>query len=446
MPRSAETKMPAPIFGQPVFNETTQTADPGGFLVPFQNDDATYKQIEKLLTKDVVSFDKSRVEDDQLFTLADAYGPQGQSIVDQIEKAESIVFHAAGDSGATTSKKYQSEITVADQMTADALTQEVDDRPSFFLHLGDVVYDFGQADYYYDQFYDPFRNYPAPIFAIAGNHDSFIVPGTAEADEPLVTFARNFCSSTVAITPEAKSLHRTAMTQPGVYYALDAPFVRLICLFSNALEDPGVISSARGKYKNVPDYQLDFLKTQLGKIAKDKYKGAVLIAVHHPPFSFSPKNGSSTGNHGSSTEMLSEIDAICKQEKVYPHAIISGHAHNYQRYTRTFTFGGKEIDVPYIISGSAGHAVNALTRAKRGQPSQEPKNGSDVSYMDHKSVFGKTTLVLEKYDDETSGYLRISADKTHLRLAFHEATEGSILQSRYDLVTVDIATHELAAN
>jgi Calcineurin-like phosphoesterase len=446
MPRSAHTELAHPIFGQPVFNETTQTADPGGFLVPFQKDDDIYKQIETLLTKDVVSFEKSRVADKELYSLAEAYGPSGQNVVDQINDAKSIVFHAAGDSGATTSKKYKSEVTVADQLTEDALTQETDDRPSFLLHLGDVVYDFGQADYYYDQFYDPFRNYPAPIFAIPGNHDSFIVPGTAKADEPLVTFARNFCSPTVTVTPEAKSLSRTAMTQPGVYFALDAPFVRIICLFSNSLEDPGVISSAKGKYKNVPDYQLNFVEAQLNLIKTDDYKGAVLIAVHHPPFSYLPKNGSSTGNHGGSSEMLGEIDTICKSVGVYPHAIISGHAHNYQRYTRTFKFGGKEIDVPFIISGSAGHAVNALTKAKRGQPSQEPKNGSDVSYLDSKSLFGKTTLTLEKYDDENSGYLRISADKSQLRIGFHEATEGSILQSRYDLVTLDLNTHELVAN
>jgi hypothetical protein len=446
MPRSPHTAMAHPIFSQPVFSETNNTPDPTGFLVPFQNDDAIYKQIEKLLTKDVVSFDKSRAADNELYTLAEAYGPSGQDVVDQIQKAGGIVFHATGDSGATSSSHYQSEITVADQLTADAMTKEVDDRPCCLLHLGDVVYDFGQADYYYDQFYDPFRNYPAPIFALAGNHDSFIVPGTAEKDEPLVTFSRNFCSKNVVITAEAKSLHRTAMTQPGVYFALDLPFVRVLCLFSNALEDPGVISSVNGKYATVPDYQLSFLKEQLQLIKTSKYKGAVLLAVHHPPFAFSLKSGSSTGNHSSSTEMLGQIDAICKEVGVYPHAVISGHAHNYQRYTRTFTFAGKEIDVPYIISGSGGHAVNPLTTAKRGQPSQEPKNGSDVSYMDPKSVFGKTTLTIEKYDDQNSGYLRISADKTHLRLAFHEATKGSILQSRYDLVTLDIASHEMVAN
>ena len=446
MKKHETTVLDHPIFGQPTFNETTKTADPGGFLVPFENDSEVYKQIESLLTKNVVCFPKSRAADTDLFTLAQAYGPSGDKVTEQIHKSGGIVFHAAGDSGATTSKKYQSEITVADQMTEDALTQEVDDRPSFFLHLGDVVYDFGQSDYYYDQFYDPFRDYPSPIFAIPGNHDSFIVPGTAEADEPLVTFARNFCSETVTVIPEAKSLSRTAMTQPGVYFALDAPFVRIICLFSNSLEDPGVISSHGGKFKNVPDDQLPFLEAQLKQIKDADYKGAVLIAVHHPPFSYAPKNGSSTGNHAGSTEMLKEIDLLCKKTGVYPHAFISGHAHNYQRYTRMLTFEGKEIDVPYVISGSAGHAVNALTRSKRGQPSQEPKNGADVSYLDPHSVFGKTSLLLEKYDDQAAGYLRISADEKHLRIGFHEATEGSILQSRYDLVTVDIATRELVAN
>lgn len=41
-------------------------------------------------------------------------------------------------------------------------------------------------------FYEPNRNYPGPIFAIPGTHDSFIIPDTADADLPLVTIARNF--------------------------------------------------------------------------------------------------------------------------------------------------------------------------------------------------------------------------------------------------------------
>jgi len=62
---------------------------------------------------------------------------------------------------------------VANQVTTDAHSAEISNRPSFFFHLGDVVYNFGESRYYYDQFHEPNRAYPAPIMANPGNHDSF---------------------------------------------------------------------------------------------------------------------------------------------------------------------------------------------------------------------------------------------------------------------------------
>jgi hypothetical protein len=55
-------------------------------------------------------------------------------------------------------------------------------------------------------------------------------------------------------------------------------------------------------------------------------------------------------------------------------------------------------------------------------------------------------LILEKYDDRNYGYLRVSANKDQLRIGFHQATDQSILQSRYDLVTVDLKSHQMVAN
>ena len=95
------------------------------------------------------------------------------------------------------------------------------------------------------------------------------MPGTPEGQTPLEIFSRNFCAESPVVTREAASLHRTAMTQPGVYFALDVPFARILCLFSNALEDPGLISSEDGRWPSVPDYQLDFLEAQLQKIKDD---------------------------------------------------------------------------------------------------------------------------------------------------------------------------------
>jgi hypothetical protein len=448
MPRTANIPLPQPVFHEPTFNEAVRSADPAGFLTVHPSDTDVYKQIENLLKKDVVGFDQARGTPKDLYALQDALGDHGAEIVQRIKSAQKIIFHALGDSGASNAGKYKNEIGVADQLTMDAQSSDEANRPAFLFHLGDVVYDFGESKYYYDQFYDPFRNYPAPIFAIPGNHDSFVIPGTPDDQTPLSIFSRNFCAPNPMITPEAASLHRTAMTQPGVYFCLDAPYVRIIALFSNALEDPGVISSEGKKWTTVPNYQLDFLAAQLKRIKDEKYKGAVLLAVHHPPFSYSPPKASKAagGNHGCSSAMLRQIDTICQQQGVYPHAFLSAHAHNYQRYTRTVHFGNADFDVPFIVCGDGGHNVNALVQSRRGHPAQEPHPGSDVSYLELKPAVKTSGLLLEKYDDTTYGYLRIRVDKDQLGIGFYETGVRSLAQSRFDMVTVDLATHTMVSN
>jgi hypothetical protein len=451
MARSAHTHLPQPVFHEPVFGEDGSLPDPTGFSTTHspQKDKELYNQIGDLAKKDVVAIPKSRIAPDQMFSLASAYGPHGAEIVQKIEAAGQIVFHSLGDSGASNAGKYPNELRVADQVTLDSTSSAEKVRPAFLFHLGDIVYNFGEAQYYYDQFYEPFRNYPAPIFAIPGNHDSFVVPGTEKGKTPLDTFQRNFCNPEVMITAEAGSLHRTAMTQPGVYFTLDAPFVRIIGLFSNALEDPGVISNLEKKWDVITDVQIEFLHAQLKKIKHDGFQGAVVLATHHPPFSYSPKSskGGSGGNHGSSSAMLAQIDKVCHDEGVYPHAFLSGHAHNYQRYTRIISFAGKEYDVPFIVCGDGGHNVNPLVRPHHGTPAVEPHSNDDVRYLEGpKAVADVKHLLLGKYDDHNYGYLRVQVDKQYLKIGFHQVGVRSLAQSRYDMVTVRLADHHMVAN
>ena len=447
MPREAHTRLTQPVFHEPNFGEEVSTPDPTGFETQHPSDNAVYNEVKDLLKKDVVSFEKSRGDDDDLFQLEHAYGSHGAQLVQKIKNAGKIIFHAFGDSGASDARKYFNELRVADQVTMDCSRSDDANRPAFIFHLGDVVYSFGEAQYYYDQFYEPFRNYPAPIFAIPGNHDSFVVPGTPAAREPLKIFHRNFCADAPVITSEAGSLHRTAMTQPGFYFTLDAPFVRIIGLFSNALEDPGLISSQGGHWHGVPDFQLNFLTAQLKRIKRENYQGAVLLATHHPPFSYAPPpNMGSGGNHSSSSAMLREIDKICDREGVYPHAFLAAHAHNYQRYTRIVEFAGKERDVPFIVCGDGGHNVNPIVRGKKGQGPHEPHMGSNVDYLEFHPALKTKELLLEKYDDINYGYLRIHVDKKELKIGFHQVGAGTLAQSRFDMVTVDLASHSMVAN
>jgi hypothetical protein len=445
-------KLSRPLFSEPTFNEETNSVDPTGFLTQHLSDKQLYDEVSSLLSKQTTTFEKSRIADNKFMGLGEVYGEHGTEVIEQINKAGKIIFHVLGDSGASVAgKKYQHELSVADQVTLDCATSNQDNHPSFAYHLGDVVYNFGEKQYYYDQFYEPFRDYPLPIFAIPGNHDSFITTGTPTADEPLKTFTRNFCSEKLVITPEARSLHRTAMQQPGVYFTLDAPFVRIIGLFSNALEDPGVISSQKDqkkKWPDVPDFQLSYLEDQLKAVRDSDYKGAVIIAVHHPPFSYGPppNTAGKGGNHGSSSDMLRQIDSICSKVGVYPHAFLSAHAHNYQRYTREIKFAGKDYDVPMIVNGDSGHNVNPIVRGSKGQHPVEPHPGVSVKYLEKNPALEVKDLILEKYEDHNYGYLRVTVDDKFLRIGFHQVGVNSLAQSRFDFVTVNLKSHQMVAN
>jgi hypothetical protein len=446
MPRKAKAPLSQPMFSEPVFNENgTPTPDPTTFRTTHDPkvDNQLYKQVQALLTKDTVGFPTARGNPGDVFILADALGSQGPADVQAIQNAGQIVFHAIGDSGASSTGKLTNELNVADHLTNDFHTSAAANRPAFLFHLGDIIYSFGESQYYYDQFYEPFRNYPAPIFAVPGNHDSFMIPGTTAANAPLTTFSRNFCATSPGVTTEAGSLHRTAMTQPGVYFALDAPFVRIIGLFSNALEDPGLISSQKGQkttWPGVPDVQLAFLTAQLKNIKAQNFTGAVLIAVHHPPFSYAPIGSSGAGAHVGNTLMLREIDTICQAQGVYPHAFLSGHAHNYQRYTRKLSFAGKNYSVPFIVAGDGGFNVKSIVYATGGKTPPPPAPGTQVNHLDPNPVVKATGLTIDQYNQTNYGYLRIIVNSPQLRIEFHPVSKTGPVPAP-DIVKVDLASH-----
>jgi hypothetical protein len=131
---------------------------------------------------------------------------------------EKIVFHTVGDTGGIHNPEFQ--FAVGDAMA--------NDTASFWYHLGDVVYYFGQEQYYFEQFYDPYRDYNAPIFAIPGNHDGAVFMG--ETAGSLDAFRANFCAEQPGHSPDSQGAVRTTMDQPGVYFTLNAPLVKFIGL------------------------------------------------------------------------------------------------------------------------------------------------------------------------------------------------------------------------
>jgi hypothetical protein len=52
--------------------------------------------------------------------------------------------------------------------------------------------------------------------------------------------------------------------------------------------------------------------------------------------------------------------------------------------------------------------------------------------------------VLENYDDQHYGYLRIVVDASQLRIQYHPASDGAGAKPPDDIVIVDLARHRLA--
>jgi Calcineurin-like phosphoesterase len=335
----------------------------------------------------------------------------GGGLVQNIQNAGKITFHTVGDTGGIHSPQFQFAV-------ADAMADDLASGASFWYHLGDLVYYFGQEQYYFDQFYDPYRNYNAPIFAIPGNHDGAVYTG--ETAKSLDAFIANFCTSQPTRSPDSQGAVRTTMDQPGVYFTLNAPFVKLVGLYSNTSEGgtEGVIADSK-----VGDAQLNFLKQQLAaaKAERDKGQGrALIIATHHPPFTGSP-------SHVPSPTMLKQIDQACSAAGIQPDLHLSGHAHLYERYTRTV--GGKQI--PYLVAGMGGYYnLPGLKPPNQRPPSPKtPLSGTDAS---------GNPLRLDVYNDNTFGFLRLTVSSTSVAGVFVTVDPTSGKTGVGDSFTVDL--------
>jgi phosphoribosylcarboxyaminoimidazole (NCAIR) mutase len=397
---------------QPVFNQPAPSPDPTSFSKSVT--DKKLKGIVKLEAFPPSGPDPAVLVEPAL-TLAQVYGSAGPGKEAAITKAGQIVFHCVGDTGSVTGPKTQD--LVADKMVTDFDEANPADVPSFFYHLGDVVYYFGEATYYYDQFYEPYRDYPAPIVAIPGNHDGVIYPN--DTAQSLDAFIANFCTPTPTHSPDAGGLNRTTMIQPAIYFTFEAPFVRIFGLYSNVLEDPGVISSQKGTSSPntvLDDRQLAFLTAGLRRVTSDGFNGAVIIATHHPAFT-----GGSV--HGGSPLMLADIDACCTAAGVWPHAVFSGHAHNYQRYTRTVN----DKQIPFIVAGCGGHNPLSPMRATLRTP-----------------YVISDTLTLNSVDATDYGYTRIIINDTTMTIEYHPENDGGTTKTPDDVVTINLATYTVS--
>jgi len=357
-------------------------------------------------------------------------------ITTELNKAGKLVFHTCGDTGPIKGEEVIK--LVAQQMEAQFIgapklgapvtldpdkstsSQPEKGDPCFFYHLGDVVYFNGLVRDYQAQFYEPYQFYPTLIFAIAGNHDGDTK--TQKTDQPdsepsLEGFFDNFCAS----QRQHLSAYRETMTQPYVYWTLDAPYATIIGLYSNvdgSLDPLGVAQ------------QQAWFEQQLK--AADPKK-CLILAVHHPCFSLDD-------DHGGYPDILASIqDAAAKANGRWPNLVMGGHVHNYQRFTQKL---GDGRQIPHLVVGDGGYAdsVAAMHKLQR----DPAKGNAPITATFATDMEGVT---LESYNEIAGGFGRITVDDQNLTFEYFACPlTGATPTKPFDSFTLNWKTQKITAS
>ncbi len=341
-----------------------------------------------------------------------------------IARTGELIFHTVGDTGGINGTDVQEFIAerMEEQIGRPQGNTQPDvsgTKPLFFYHLGDVVYYNGMTRHYPEQFYDPYKFYPQPIVAIAGNHDGDTRVRPNDEPDPETTlfgFMENFCAShAVQASP-----YRKTMTQPYVWWTLETPLLNIIGLYSNV---DGLLDGIG------TNEQQRWLEEQLRNTPASR---PILVAVHHPPYSLDSA-------HGGYQPIGVALDRAMTVSGRYVDAVFSGHVHNYQRFTRTYN--GREI--PYIDAGAGGYAAkptsihklqkNPATGAK---PVAAPGSPFQTSLPD---------VQLAAYNDEIPGFLRIRVTSKELIGEYFTVDfDGNLVGTPDDTFTLDLKKHTVS--
>jgi acid phosphatase type 7 len=307
-----------------------------------------------------------------------------------IESAGVLVCHSVGDTG---DYRGQQQDFVAAMMTADSENSPADKIPAFLYHLGDVIYFAGDIDRYGANFYETYKNYPAFIVAIPGNHDC--QPDDPQdgpvnpAKVPLDGWVQNFMAPTPTAQGSPKTgASRTQMDLPNVYWTFTTPMATFIGLFSNVGETEAEIHQD----------QIDWFT---GELTAADPNLPLIVTIHHPPFSGDSEHS------GSSVAYKVLFDAFASTNR-YPNLILSGHVHNYQRFTHIVPGAPGSHEIPLVVAGAGGYTnLGKLHKIKGAYPTA-PLTISN-------------NLTLEQYDHSNFGFLRLQISKTEILGTYYSA-------------------------
>ena len=230
---------------------------------------------------------------------------------------------------------------------------------AFMVICSDVIYPAGGASEYEQKFYEPYKDYLAPIYALPGNHDWY---------DGLTGFMLHFCGAEPPLTgetppPAAGRAHRLLNRllwrrppradpgtlargreirgrpeqhplpehrQPGPYWAMDVGPLRIVAI------DTGITGS-------VDRDQLAWLRA----VSESSDRPKVLLTGR--PLYVDGRGPNRNGH-------LAAVDAVVRAREHRYVAAIGGDVHNYQRYPVEVE-PGRTIE--YVVSGAGGAYMSA---------------------------------------------------------------------------------------
>jgi Icc-related predicted phosphoesterase len=272
-----------------------------------------------------------------------------------------VSFFVIGDHGGVKAPGPQNAVSYA--------MQAAPGPPAFVYSVGDVVYFYGEEWEYPHQFYEPYAHLQVPIVAIPGNHDGDI-KGKTTRRKPLDGFMTNFCDSEPRVPPSDShfEFERHTQTQPYCDWTLELEAVTIVGLYSNV--------TSHGHFEQS---QVDWLVGEL----KDAAEKPLIVTLHHPPYSIDAM-------HGGSERMGKALDDAFDASGRTPDLVLSGHVHNYQRFTRR----RGDVEIPYIVIGNSGYH-NLHRFAKGSTVGEEIGDGVTFEYGDA-SEYGFLELTVSK--------------------------------------------------
>jgi hypothetical protein len=273
-------------------------------------------------------------------------------------ETQPLTFFVVGDHGGINDPNPQNAVSLA---------MEGQNLPAFVYSVGDVVYFNADQPQWHPQFYEAYAHLTVPFLSIPGNHDGDTTDDPSRL--PLDTWMANFCAAAPALPPGSEEYNRDVQTQPYCDWTLLCEAVTIVGLYTNVPSgghlEPSQVTWLTGELKDA-DPQLP-----------------LIVTLHHPPYSVD-------SHHGGSARMGHALDTAFQASGRLPDLVISGHVHDYQRFTRS----DLARPIPYLVIGNSGyHNLHLL--APGSNPGEQVAPGVTFEYGDA-SEYGFLKLTVDQ--------------------------------------------------